>query len=133
MRFLLASLMLAALPALAQVPDSKGLPEKGACKDCGVVQSIRFKQKQIKPAATTEGKPSGLVATVPFGKGADKPTIGSSTRVGKDAVTTSDTWEVSIRLEDGRYRLMVLDEDPGLKDGDKVRIDPNGQIKRRDD
>jgi outer membrane lipoprotein SlyB len=133
MRSVLACLLFAATPALAQVPAMKAVPTQGACADCGVVRSVKLKQKEIQPAAETAGKPSGLVATIPFGKGAEKPTIGSSTRVGKDVIKTSDTWEVTLRLDDGRMRVLVVDEDPDLREGDKVRVDANGKIQRRTD
>jgi len=133
---LLAALLLAAVPAVAQapgskVPDAKAIPEKGACPDCGVVRSVKLKQKEIKPAAETAGKPSGLVATVPLGKTDEKARIGPSQRVGKDIVKTSDTWEVTIRQDDGRMRMLTVDEDPNLREGDKVRVDANGKIQPR--
>jgi hypothetical protein len=135
MRTILASLLVAALPAWAQAPaPPPPVPDKAAatCPECGVVRSVRAMKKELAPNANTESKPSGLVATIPFGKGAGKPEIGSSSKVGKDAVSTIETWEVTIRLDDGRYRLLTMDERPDLREGDKVRVEPNGQVKRRD-
>ena len=133
MRLALACFLFAAIPAWSQVPDAKAVPQKGACPDCGVVRSVKAIKKDLKPTPTTESKPSGLVATVPLGKEGGKPQIGPSQRIGKDKVTTSDTWEVTIRLDDGRMRLVRTDEHPDVREGDKVLIDSSGRITRRAD
>ena len=127
-------LLLAAMPLCAQTPPPKpAIPEKSSCADCGVVRSVRTLAREMRPPPQTENKPSGLVASVPLGSGGGKPQIGSSTRVGKDVAPVSETWEVTIRLDDGRFRVIVLDEPPEVREGDKVRVEPNGQIKLRTD
>ena len=88
-------------------------------------------RKELQPTPSTESRPSGLVASVPLGGG--KPQVGSSNKYGKDAVTISESWEVTVRLDDGRFRLLRLGEEPDVREGDKVRIDANGAITLRTD
>ena len=135
-RVLLAALAFAAAPAFAQAPEPKvtepkAIPNKGVCADCGVVRAVKKITKEVKPGPANEAKPSGLVATIPLGKTDEKARIGPSQRVGKDVVQKADSWEVTIRLDDGRLRVMTLDEDPNLREGDKVRVDPAGKIQPR--
>ena len=131
MRIALACLLVAAVPALAQVPEMKGVPSKGACADCGVVRSVRPTHTETAPSAATDTKPSGLVATVPLGHSSEKARVGPSQRVGKDVVTKTDSWEVTILLDDGRVKLMRLTEQPDVREGDKVLVDKDGKIQRR--
>lgn len=131
MRIALACLLVAVAPALAQVPEIKGLPAKGACADCGVVRSIRATHTETAPSPANNAKPSGLVATVPLGHSDEKARVGPSQRVGKDVVTKTGSWEVTILLDDGRVKLMRLTEAPDIREGDKVLIDKDGKIQRR--
>jgi len=133
MRLILACVVMAIASAWAQAPAPSpqgAVPDKGACPDCGVVRSVRNVKREIRPDAATESKPSGLVAQIPLGGG--KPKVGSSAKVGGDTVATAQTWEITVRLDDGRYRVITTDKDPDLREGDKVRIEPNGQLKLRD-
>jgi hypothetical protein len=119
MRTALLMLLALSLPASAQSANTM-------CGECGVVRSVREVVKQIEPSPGDEAKPSGLVATVPL-DGSGKPRVGPSQRLGKDQVRTSKTWEVNVLLDDGRSRVITLDREPKLQQGDKVRID-NGQV-----
>ena len=102
-----------------------------ACKDCGVVRSVREVQKEHDPPPTDAAKPSGLAVTVPFGAGgAEKPRIGGSQKIGGDTVTVSKTWEVVVILDDGRARILTLTEKPGVQVGDKVRVDEGKLVPR---
>ena len=106
---------------------------QSTCVDCGVVRSVRSITKQIRPSpATEETKPSGFVASIPLKGG--KPEIGSSERIGKDAPTVVETWEVVVRMDDGKFRVVVLDDQPDLAEGGRVRFEkgklvPVGQVK----
>ena len=102
---------------------------EGSCADCGVVRSVKLVTKEIKPDdSKIDARPSGLVATMPFG---GKMEAGGSQRLGKDAVVASDSWEVVVRLDDGRFRVFTLREQPEVKAGDKVRIEANGRLTLR--
>ena len=127
MKAVLAIFLLATVPAFAQAPSSESV-KKGSCAECGVVRSVRAVTKETRPPESQDNKPSGLVATVPLGGG--KPQVGSSTKLGKDAPTVSTTWEVIVRLDDGRFRLFVLDEQPDVAQDDKVRIEEGRIVPR---
>ena len=105
-------------------------PTNTMCGECGVVRSVRLITKEAPPPPTDETKPSGLVVSVPLGGG--KAQIGGSQNIGKDAVAVTTTWEVVVRLDDGRFRLIMLEEEPAeLREGDKVRIEQGRPVRRR--
>src|SRR4051812_255788 len=113
MRWWPACVALAMSPAWGQTPAAPAAAPSARpvapCADCGLVRSVTPVEKQVKPA-TDAGKPSGLVATVPLGGG--KMQVGSSTRLGNDVVVTQRTWDVVVRLDDGRSRLVSTDQAP---------------------
>ena len=138
MRLVIASLLIAAMPALAQVPSpnpqssvlKKPAPAakdlKLNCADCGEIRSVRKVTKEIKEEGLTPQQPGGLVASIPLGGG--KAQVGSSTKVGDDSVRTTTQWEVTLRYDDGRYRLLMLDKQPDFAEGARVRVDSRGQL-----
>jgi hypothetical protein len=121
--------VLCALPAWAQGPKEVPAPPQAKCAECGVVRSVRSMSRE-SPVTSDSAKPSGLVATVPLGGG--KPQIGSSTRVGRDAVESVTTWEVIVRMDDGRFTIVTLDDPGDWREGDKVRVE-RGKLERRRD
>jgi hypothetical protein len=131
MRVLLAvSIMLAATFAWPQAQPGTGkapAPE-ASCDECGVVTSVRSITRDSAPSESREAKPSGLVASIPLGGGT--PQVGSSTRIGRDVPTISVSWEVIVKLDDGRYRVLVLDSQPDVAKGDKVRVDEGKLVPR---
>jgi len=132
MRALLATALLATASATAAPPDTKLPPPEaaGTCAECGVVRSVRMVTKELRAdPAKSDSRPSGLVASVPLGGG--KMETGSSSKIGKDAPTTSDRWEIVIRLDDGRFRLLNVTQPPEVQVGDKVRVEANGAISPR--
>jgi len=136
MRILLACLLAAAASATVAQNLGKDAPKQpsaaaAACPECGVVRSVRHVTKEIKPDGKDDARPSGFVASVPLGGG--KPSAGSSTRIGKDAVQTSESWEIVIALDDGRFRLLNVPEPPDVRQGDKVRVEANGRLTLRAD
>jgi len=153
MRNLLVCLILAATPAWGQAPSTSKAPAStkapangkapatgtaterstALCADCGVVRAVRTVTKELKSEPANESKPSGLVASVPLGPGGGKASVGSSSRYGKDVVTKSEHWEITIRMDDGRFRILNVDQNPELREGDKVRVDANGKVILRTD
>jgi len=125
MRSILAILFAIAIPiASAQGlagPSKPPAPPAMTCADCGVVTSIRTVTRQEPPPPANQAKPSGLVATIPLGGG--KPHVGSSTKLGSDQPSVSQSWEVIVRLDDGRYRVVVLDAQPDVAKGDRVKVE----------
>jgi hypothetical protein len=128
MRTILAIVLFATLPALAQAPAAESV-KKGSCAECGVVRSVRQITKETRPPESQDNKPSGLVATIPLG-GGGKAQVGSSTKLGKEAQSSTTTWEVIVRLDDGRFRVFVLDEAPEVQQDDKVRIEEGRVVPR---
>jgi outer membrane lipoprotein SlyB len=127
MRSWLALLLAIAMPlAWSQnLSDPNKLPPAAAaaCEDCGVVTSIRTVTKQEPQVEQNKGKPSGLVASIPLGAGGGKPQVGSSTKIGRDVPSVTQSWEVIVRLDDGRYRVVVLDSQPDVAKGDRVKVE----------
>jgi hypothetical protein len=131
MKILMTCVLIAAAPAWAQAPAATKDQSAASlmCGECGVVRSVRAVTKEAPPVPSDASKPSGLVASVPFGGG--KPYVGSSTHAGgRDAVASVTTWEVIVRLDDGRFSVVTLDEPGDWREGDKVRID-GGRLRRR--
>ena len=131
MRVAIACLIIAAVPAFAADEPTPSVVRKPVCADCGVVRSVRAVTKEIKGDTSGETKPSGFVATFPLDGG--KREAGSSSRIGKDAVTLSERWEVVVRYDDGRFRVLMLDDLPEVRAGDKVRVDDKGNVVLRTD
>ena len=104
-------------------PNKPPAPPVPACADCGVVTSVRTVTKQEPPVEQNQGKPSGLVASIPLGAGGGSPRVGSSTKIGRDVPSVTQSWEVIVRLDDGRYRVVVLDSQPDIGKGDRVRVE----------
>jgi hypothetical protein len=131
MRNALTLLLMAALPTFAQAQAGPAtVPVQKSCADCGVVRSVRLVTKEVRPTADA-AKPSGLVASIPL-KGSEPPRLGSSARLGKDQVSVIENWEVIVRLDDGRFRVVMLDEPTDLREGDKVRIEQGRPVRRTD-
>jgi hypothetical protein len=118
MRALVACLGLVSVLSWAQAPTAP--PKAGACADCGTVRSVSVVEKQQR-SASDAGKASGLVATVPLGGG--KMEVGSSTKLGRDAVVTERHWNVVVQMDDGRSRVVTVDEQGDWQQGDRVRVE----------
>jgi hypothetical protein len=135
MRSLLACTLLAAAQAwgadapVDMMKDSR--KASATCAECGVVRTVRMVTKEIKTDPASDVRPSGLVASFPLDGG--KASAGSSSRIGRDAAMTDDIWQVIIRYDDGRYRLLTLDNKPDVREGDKVRFEPDGTLVLRAD
>lgn len=114
--FLLAS----AIPAvaMAQAPLA---PATAACAECGVVRSVKRVEAAPRPAAPDSKGTPGYVASIPLGGG--KPSVGSSTDVRREQNPPAVSFEIVVRLDDGRYQLVRQDDPGGLREGDKVKIE----------
>lgn len=113
-------------PVIAQAP---------ACYDCGIVTSVR----EIK--APGEGSGVGVIAggvvggvignQIGRGHGKDAArilgAIGGAVaghQIEKQARATT-RYEVTVRMEDGSLRTLTHAADPGVRAGDRVRVDGN--------
>lgn len=125
-----APVVAAASPAPASAP---------ACSNCGTVDSVS--------AVTEQGKGSGVGAAiggvvggvlghqVGGGRGKDVATVAGAVggallgnQIEKSNKTTQH-YDVRVRMEDGTYQTVRVTTEPGVRSGDKVRID-NGRISR---
>ena len=119
----------AAAAALAQnSPGPSGLTTRqdeirpeATCAECGVVRSV--KRVESKPRITAQDREAnqGLVANIPFD--GSKPTIGSSTKLAREEKPPIVNYEIVVRLDDGRFQIVMQEEIDGLHEGDKVRVD----------
>jgi len=130
MKMIIASFLLAALPASAQmVSPAKPRAAETPCATCGVVTTVRAKSTQGRTPASQDA-PSGLVATVPLGSGGGKPRVGPSQKLGREAVVSDTDWDVVVKLGEGRYQVVTVDTRGDWQVGDKVRIE-DGRLVRR--
>lgn len=118
--------MAIASSALAQAPFKSALP-RPPCDECGTITSMQALSRELSPQPMDEGEPSGLVATIPFGNAPVR--AGSSSRVGKDTPNVSTRWDVVVRMDDGRYRVLSEQSKPAFAQGDRVRVH-EGKLER---
>jgi hypothetical protein len=126
-RHILSALALAALSAGAAAqaprPDSPVFKEQkpATCAECGVVRSVKREETPQRITAEERKSTAGFVAQVPIG--GDKPVVGSSTETRSELKPPVVTYEVTVRLDDGRYQIVRQDDAANLREGDKVRIE----------
>ncbi|QJR14163.1 hypothetical protein [Usitatibacter palustris] len=124
MRRIATCLLLAAPLAWAQSPSDKP-PESSVlvkCAECGVVRSVKRVEKETRPTEVDKSKPSGFVATIPLGKGAGKPTVGSSNDAQENEKPPVVSYEIIVRLDDGRFRVVIQAEADNIREGDQVKV-----------
>ena len=133
--YLPAAILLSALAVGATAqgtppkPATGDAPAMASCAECGVVQSVKRKESTSPITAEERKSTAGFVASVPFGGG--KPTVGSSSDVRSELKPPVVTYEVVVRLDNGRFQLVTQGDAEDLREGDKVRID-RGKVVRRD-
>jgi hypothetical protein len=127
-RDLSAFVLAMALAAGAAAQSSPQAPAAAPCAECGVVRSV--KRVESRPPITAEERKStaGLVASIPLGGG--KPAVGSSTDVRSGQKPPTVRYEVVVRLDDGRFQVVMQDDAGGLREGDKVRVDRGKVVPR---
>lgn len=122
----LAVLVATATPTVfAQAPAGSVFQE--SCPTCGVVRSVKRVEKET-PARTAQESPAGIVASVPLGGG--PVAAGSATDVRRELQPPAVSYEIVVRLDDGRFQLVRQDDSHGLREGDKVRIDAGKVVLR---
>ena len=104
-------------------PQSDVLIKK-TCAKCGEVRSIRRVERQQRPPNATPESPSGLVASIPLD--GSKPIVGSSTRADRQREPPLVTYEVIVKMDDGRFKIFIQDEEPvDVGMGDRVVVEDN--------
>ena len=119
---------LAATAAFAQTaPGPSGLTTKqdeirpeATCAECGVIRSV--KRVETPPRITEHDRqaPQGLMANIPFD---GKATLGSSTKLAREEKPPIVMFEIVVRLDDGRFQVVMQEDSEGLREGDKVKVD----------
>jgi len=119
-------------PVAEVVPAKPPAPERDWCKNCGNIESIR--------TVTTRAEGSGLGAgagavlggllgnQVGGGHGRQLATVAGA--VGgavmgnqvEGRMKASTSYEIRVRLDNGKYRTFHQTSEPGWRDGDRVRI-----------
>jgi outer membrane lipoprotein SlyB len=110
-------------------PSVVRIPKPESCAECGVVRSVKRIESKSEITAEERKSTSGLVASVPLGGG--KTTAGSSTDVRQELRPPVVRYEIVVRLDDGRFQLVVQDDAGDLREGDKVVIE-RGRAKLRE-
>lgn len=114
-----------------------------SCPTCGVVRSVKRVDAPAGPSRAERAAATGsagmdtvgsltqpgLVASVPI-QGDAGATVGSATELRRGEQPHAVSYEIVVRLDDGRFQLVRQDDADGLREGDKVRIDA-GRVVRR--
>ncbi len=106
------------------------------CEQCGVVSDVRQVQTQkgSSPLGTVIGGIAGGVIGNQFGGGSGKvlTTVAGAVaggaignQVGKNSGGPDVAWQVTVKLDDGRYATVTQAADPQVRQGDYVQIRDN--------
>ncbi|QNK00820.1 glycine zipper 2TM domain-containing protein [Dyella telluris] len=106
------------------------------CEQCGVVSDVRQieTQKSSSPLGMVIGGIAGGVIGNQFGGGSGKvlTTVAGTVaggaignQVGKNSGGPDVAWQVTIKLDDGRYATVTQAADPQVRTGDYVQIRNN--------
>jgi outer membrane lipoprotein SlyB len=106
------------------------------CEQCGVVSDVRQiqTQKESSPLGMVIGGIAGGVIGNQFGGGSGKAltTVAGAVaggaignQVGKNNGGPDVAWQVTIKLDDGRYATVTQAADPQVRPGDYVQIRNN--------
>ena len=130
----LCAFVVAFLPVLAaaqaptpESPIFKSAPQAG-CEGCGVVRSVKRVEKPQRITSQERESTAGFVVQVPAG--GERPVVGSAADTRDQLKPPVVSWEVVVRLDDGRFQLVVQDDAGSLREGDKVRIDRGKVVPR---
>jgi len=119
-------------PVAEVVPAAPPAPERNWCKNCGNIESIR----QITTRAEGSGLGAGAGAVlggllgnqVGGGHGRQLATVAGAVGgavVGNQVegrMKATSSYEIRVRLDNGKYRTFHQTNAPGWRDGDRVRI-----------
>lgn len=102
------------------------------CYDCGRIESVRSVQTQAKPSGVgvVGGAVVGGLLGNQIGGGSGKTLATVAGAVGggfagneiEKRTRTQATYEVSVRMEDGKMRTFPYDHQPNWSTGDRVRV-----------
>ncbi len=121
--------------AMAQNPSSmtpSAAPAPGSCATCGVVESVRYVEKQGEGSgvgAVAGGVLGGVLGhQIGSGRGNTVATIAGAgvgayagNKVEKN-VKKKSYYVVNVRLDNGRRQSVTQGSRPGVREGDRVKI-----------
>jgi hypothetical protein len=102
-------------------PSVVRVPKSDSCAECGVVRSVKRIETSPRMTEAERKSTAGLVASVPLGGG--NPTVGSATDVRNELKPAAVSYEVVVRLDDGRFQVVMQDDAGSLREGDKVKVE----------
>ena len=103
-------------------------PGDPACRECGVITSIREIQTERAAASTITERLPPVGPVFGFTFGGDQPTKGFVGAVGSQEMRdrlTEISYEVIVRYNDGRYGVIETRYGADLRVGDPVKVDRN--------
>ena len=120
-----------AKPVAATATATATAAPAGPCPECGKVTAVNVAENKGK------GGPMGMIAggvvggllghQVGAGRGRDVATVAGAAGGAyaghkvEEKMTSSKTWSVSVRFENGDQRVFSFDKDPGFATGDAVK------------
>lgn len=139
---ILASLAFALLiPAAANAQDKLILPSSqddisklmeaprsGPCEKCGVITDVHSERRQVTSRDTMAPVPSSGI-----GSGIKTtPIVGSGSTVkdAREANKPETYYKMTVRYDDGTYAFFEQDDEPSVRNGDKVEV-IDGRVERR--
>ena len=119
----------------ARIAETRPAPMRVAqpvCLSCGTVESVRevATQGQGSGLGAVAGGVAGAVVGHQFGHGSGKTAMTILGAAGgafaghkiEEKVRSSTRWDVTVRLDDGSYRTLTLEQQPAWRSGDRVRV-----------
>jgi hypothetical protein len=119
--FLSAFAAVAAAQTPPKAPGVMDAPSVFTCAECGVVRSVKRVEAPQRITSDERQSTAGFGASVPLGGG--KPVVGSTADTRDELKPPVVTYEIVVRLDDGRLQLVRQDDAGNIRKGDKVRID----------
>ena len=115
----------------AASPASSASAAEAICNDCGKVTSVTTAEKkgESSPVGLIAGGVAGALLGNQVGGGAGKSLATIAGAAGgayagkkvQENMNTHTVWNVKVRYEDGRTRDFEFTENPGLREGDRVK------------
>jgi outer membrane lipoprotein SlyB len=107
-------------PVVIPAPVAQAAPERAWCANCGNIESIREITTRAHGSGLGAGAGAvlgGLLATVAGAVGG--AVVGNQVEGRMEA---DHSYEIRVRLDNGKYRTFHQHNAPGWRDGDRVRI-----------
>jgi outer membrane lipoprotein SlyB len=125
---------------VAQPAPAAGNPppaSRGVCADCGVVQSVRYVEQKGEASgvgAVAGGVIGGVLGhQIGSGRGNTVATIagaGAGAYAGHQIEKNKNkksSWNVTLRMDDGRTRTFTYSAQPTVREGERVRLVDGGR------